>query len=239
MDALLPIVLTLLMSVGLYIVPPPDGITGLARRWKSEKPFRIAVCSVMALAAVDVVYRVQSQDVYNYVAAIGVVGGALWGASVWWHQETLRKTKEDPGLQASLSCEQTSLPNGSVLLSIDCTMRNTGVWPIHPDAAHGSFQVGRFSADVKDRAFAMEDIGEKVAEIPIAQRLWSARLEPTTETVFSAYYVASAGFFYGILFSLPDKPKDGQSAWTWKKWRVVYVPDRRRSIEGRRDQHLA
>ncbi len=62
-------------------------------------------------------------------------------------------------------------------------------------------------------------------EILCAPHLKRLRLEPKTETVFTAQYLATPGHLHAVLFTLPSQTlnEDGEP-WKWGQWRAVFVP---------------
>jgi hypothetical protein len=222
-DILRALLIGLFAWLCLYGAMSPGGIKRFAEQWRSDAQFRTVACFLVPVTLGGVAYTFSAEGFYYFVASLAIVGGSVWAASLWMHQEELREIKENPGVRATLSCKQTPLGNGSVLLSLNCTVRNTGVTPIFPDAKRGSFQIGRLDSDIKDQFLATERLGQKVAEIGIPERLWHVRLEPNTDTTFTAYYAAAPGYLYSILFTLPDTSKSGAEPWLWKKWRVIHV----------------
>jgi len=165
------------------------------------------------------------QDIYNLATIVGIGIGASWAIYTWLHQESLRKIKENPGLEFSFSCSQVALPDGRVFVTVDCSVRNTGVWPIFPVIEKASFRIGKIPADAATGFLKPDGRMEKEEEILCAPHREGMRLEPQTTTVFTAHYLAAQNCFYVITFTLPSEilRKDG-TKWDWIKWHVIYVP---------------
>jgi hypothetical protein len=133
-------------------------------------------------------------------------------------------------VEVGFACRQDPLPDGRVLLTIDFAVRNTGVLPIHPDMAGASYRVGRIPL-TSATGFLTRDVAvEGEVEIQCAPHRVGLRLEPKTETIFTAQFLAMPGQLYAVSFTLPSEipSKDGQP-WTWGRWRAVYVPGPRQA----------
>jgi hypothetical protein len=165
------------------------------------------------------------QDGFNLTSIIGISIGACWAVYTWWHQERLRRIKDDPGLAIGIKCKLAPLPDGRVLMTVDCSVGNTGVMPIFPEAERASFRIGHIPACAATGFLTRETLVEDVQETVYGPRIKGLRLEPKTETVFSAQYLAAPGLLYAVAFTLPSQrhTRNGKP-WDWSKWRAVYVP---------------
>jgi hypothetical protein len=66
---------------------------------------------------------------------------------------------------------------------------------------------------------------EDVQEFVFGPRIQGLRLEPNTDTVFTAQYLATPGRLYAVAFTLPSRIATKHAKpWEWSKWRAVYVP---------------
>jgi hypothetical protein len=171
------------------------------------------------------VFAFSLQDAASIATIIAAAIAGPWALYTWWHQERLRRIKADPGVEVGFECTQDPLPDGRVLLTIDCAVRNTGVMPIFPEAEKASFRIGQLDSG-GGTGFLTRNmpVGDR-QEIVCGSRVQGLRVEPNTETIFTAHYLAMPGLLYGIMFTLPSQifDKNGKP-WKWTKWRVVYVP---------------
>jgi hypothetical protein len=167
------------------------------------------------------------QDISNLATIAGIGIGATWAIYTWWHQESLRKIKENPGLEFGFSCSQESLPDGRVLVTVDCSVRNTGVWPIFPIVERASFRISTIPFEGETGFLEPDGRIEEGKVILCARDRQGMRLEPQTTTVFTAHYLAAPKCLYWVTFTLPSEilREDG-TKWDWIRRRVIYVPER-------------
>ncbi len=165
---------------------------------------------------------------YKLFAIIAIALGGLWAITKWIHQEQIRKQKEVPGFQAELSFTQVPLSKDMILLTIDVITMNTGDVPIRPEIQKAFISVK--ATEVKSLArFIQKDVKAKPDEtFLLAPDLSELCLEPRTQTVFSAFYIAKPKTLYSVHFNLPAKhcTSDGKP-WSWHKWRLFYTSDHR------------
>jgi hypothetical protein len=166
-------------------------------------------------------------ETYKLVAIIAIIVGALWGVSTWCHQERLRKVKEEPGFECEMEFSQSKLSDGDILLTIDVITMNTGVLPLWPVTRQASISVKAISPPASP-GFIKEDTDSKPDAIvyPVADRP-DMRLEPGTQTIFSAFFKAKPDQLYAVQFDLPTNysAKDGEK-WRWRKYQVVHVAEK-------------
>jgi len=165
---------------------------------------------------------------YKLVASLAILGAGVWGALTWWRQERLRKTKEEPGIECTMECSQSRLPDGDILLSIDVVTMNTGVLPLWPATKEASISIKAINSPPSERFVKEEADARRDVLFPVADRD-DMRLEPRTRTVFSAFFEAKANHLYVVEFDLPAS-KGGQG-WHWKKRRVVFVSEKSAKAE--------
>jgi hypothetical protein len=178
-----------------------------------------ALVELVAGACVLLALIVSSiQDASNLATIAGIVIGASWAIYTWRHQESLRNIKENPGLECSFSCSQIALPFERVLLTVDCSVRNTGVWPIFPVFERASFRIGRIPADAATGFLKPDGPVEEAEEWLCAPNRKGMRLEPQTNTVLPVHYLARPGYLYAVTFTLPSNilTEDGKP-WDWTK----------------------
>ena len=162
-------------------------------------------------------------EVYKLAAICAIILGGGWAIKTWRHQERLRKVKEEPGFECQMEFSQAKLPDGDILLAIDVVTKNTGVWPLWPATEKASISVK--AIDLPTSQGLIEEGADSKADavlFPAAGR-GKMRLEPSTRTVFSAFFKAKANQLYSVQFDLPAN--DSGQGWHWKNRRVIYVSD--------------
>jgi hypothetical protein len=162
-------------------------------------------------------------ETYKLVATVAIIVGGIWGVSMWCHQERLRRVKENPGFECQIEVSQSKLSDGDILLAIDVITMNTGVLPLWPATEDASISVKAIDLPRSQR-FIEEEADSKADAVsfPAAGR-GKMRLEPSTRTVFSAFFKAKANQLYSVQFDLPAN--DTGQGWHWRKRRVVYASD--------------
>ena len=78
---------------------------------------------------------VETPENASYLATVCGIGLTAFCAIYIW------LNKDDPGLEFTLSIEQEPLPIGPVLVTMDCSVRNTGFWPVYPVAEKAAFEI--------------------------------------------------------------------------------------------------
>ena len=162
-------------------------------------------------------------EVYKLAAICAIILGGGWAIKTWRHQERLRKVKEEPGFECQMEFSQAKLSYGDILLAIDVVTTNTGVWPLWPATEKASISVK--AIDLPTSQGLIEEGADSKADavlFPAAGR-GKMRLEPSTRTVFSAFFKAKANQLYSVQFDLPAN--DSGQGWHWKNRRVIYVSD--------------
>ena len=162
-------------------------------------------------------------EAYKLALICAIIVGAAWAYKTWRHQERLRKVKEEPGFECQMEFSQAKLPDGDILLAIDVVTTNTGVWPLWPATEGASISVK--AIDLPTSQGLIEEGADSKADavlFPAAGR-GKMRLEPSTRTVFSAFFKAKANQLYSVQFDLPAN--DSGQGWHWKNRRVIYVSD--------------
>jgi hypothetical protein len=124
---------------------------------------------------------------------------------------------------------QSKLPDGDILLAIDVVTVNTGVMPLWPATEDASISVKAIGLPTSQKFIEEEADSKPDAVLFPAAGRGKMRLEPSTRTVFSAFFKAKANQLYSVQFDLPSN-ETGQG-WHWKKSRVVYVSDKSEKAE--------
>jgi len=162
-------------------------------------------------------------EAYKLFAIFAIIFGGAWAVKTWRHQERLRKVKENPGFECQMEFFQSKLPDGDILLAIDVVTMNTGVWPLWPATEDASISVKAIDLPTSQGLIEEEAESKPDAVLFPAAGRGKMRLEPSTRTVFSAFFKAKTNQLYSVQFDLPAN--DTGQGWHWKKRRIIYVSD--------------
>ena len=69
-------------------------------------------------------------SVENIVASVAIVAGGGWAVWKWGYGETLRKRREFPDLDGTLTAASVPLPGGKAYLTLQAVWRNPGAVPV-------------------------------------------------------------------------------------------------------------
>src|SRR6266536_2911977 len=162
-------------------------------------------------------------EAYKLFAIFAIIFGGAWAVKTWRHQERLRKVKENPGFECPMEFFQSKLPDGDILLAIAVVTMNTGVWPLWPATEDASISVKAIDLPTSQGLIEEEAESKPDAVLFPAAGRGKMRLEPSTRTVFSAFFKAKTNQLYSVQFDLPAN--DTGQGWHWKKRRIIYVSD--------------
>jgi hypothetical protein len=134
----------------------------------------------------------------NAVASIAIILGGLWAGWKWGYGETLRKRREYPDLDGTLTAASVPLPGGKAYLTLQAVWRNPGPGPIWVCSEHTFVEQYELGADPPLGSFRMADYpgATKIATVPLHFREYV--MGPQTESVMTEHFVVAAGSVYAF-----------------------------------------
>jgi hypothetical protein len=147
-------------------------------------------------------------SVENIVASVAIVAGGGWAVWKWGYGETLRKRREFPDLDGTLTAASVPLPGGKAYLTLQAVWRNPGAVPVRvcPDPGHSFVEQYELGQDPPLGSFRMAGYpgAAKVATVPMPPRVTT--LGPQTESVMTEHFVVPAGSVYAFNWQICQGP---------------------------------
>ena len=147
-------------------------------------------------------------SVENIVASVAIVAGGGWAAWKWGYGETLRKRREFPDLDGTLTTASVPLPGGKAYLTLQAVWRNPGPVPVRVclDPGHSFVEQWELGKDPPLGSFRMAGYpgAAKVATVPMPPRVTT--LGPQTESVMTEHFVVAAGSVYAFTWQICQGP---------------------------------
>lgn len=136
--------------------------------------------------------------VENAFASIAIIVGGLWAGWRWGYGEALRKRREYPDLDGTLTATAVPLPGGKAYLTLQAAWRNPGPGPITVCPEHSFVEQYEFVEDPPLGSLRIADHpgARKIATVPLHLRGYV--LGPQTESVMVEHFVVAAGSVYAF-----------------------------------------
>jgi hypothetical protein len=132
------------------------------------------------------------------ITSAAIVVGGLWAGWKWGYGEALRRRRELPDLDGTLSGAAVALAVGKVCLTLQSVWHNPGPGPIRVCPDHSFVEQYELAINPPLGSFRIADCPgmTKIATVPWRYRAFI--MGPQTESVVTEHFVISAGQVYAF-----------------------------------------
>jgi hypothetical protein len=136
------------------------------------------------------------------VTSAAIVVGGLWAGWKWGYGETLRKRRELPDLDGTLTATSVPLPGGKAYLTLQAVWRNPGPGPIMVRPDHSFVEQYELGTDPPLGSFRVAGHPglTKISTAPWRYRGYA--MGPLTESVLTEHFVVPAGSVYAFTWQI-------------------------------------
>jgi hypothetical protein len=140
-----------------------------------------------------------SAIVRDVVTSAAVLLGGAWAAWKWGYGETLRRRREMPSPDGTLTATSIRVDEITTVVTLSAIWRNRGLLPICLCAKHSFVKAFRLPNKLPIGNLILE----KMAPTSVAEADWSDYvLEPNTDTVMTEHFVLKNDGIYGFKWTI-------------------------------------
>ncbi len=136
------------------------------------------------------------------VTSIAIVVGGLWAGWKWGYGEALRRRRELPDLDGTLSATTVSLPGGRTCLALQSVWRNPGPGPIRVCPDHSFVEQYELGTDLPLGGFRITECPgiKKISVVP--WRYHAYIMGAQTESVVTEHFIVPVGPVYAFTWRI-------------------------------------
>ncbi len=134
----------------------------------------------------------------NIVTSAAIIVGGVWAGWKWGYGEKIRKGREHPDLDGTLTASAVPLPAGKAYLTLQAEWRNPGPLPIRMCPDHTFIEQYELAWDPPAGSLRLAGYpgAVKISKIPLT---WPAyTMGPQTASIMTEHFVVAAGPVYAF-----------------------------------------
>jgi hypothetical protein len=138
----------------------------------------------------------------DVVTSAALVLGGGWAAWKWGYGETLRRRREMPSPDGTLTATSVRLNDETTAVTLNAIWRNRGPLPIELCATHTVVEAFILNKSLPIGRFILES-GTDIEPISVATPTWSFYiLEPNTDSVMTEHFILNHDYPHGFRWTI-------------------------------------
>src|SRR5262249_14847715 len=134
--------------------------------------------------------------VKDLVTIAAVILGGFWAAWKWGYGETLRKRREMPSPDGTLTATSVPIDATKIVVTLNAVWRNRGPLPIELCAKHSAVEAFKFGHSLRLGNLILQ-AGEQIERVSDVRPSWDAYVfEPNTDSVITQHFVLDRNYVY-------------------------------------------
>ncbi len=143
-----------------------------------------------------------SAIVKDIVTSAAVMLGGVWAAWKWGYGETLRRRREMPSPDGTLTATSVPIDDTTTAVTLNAIWRNRGPLPIELCAAHSVVEAFKLSNSLPKGNLILL-AGKEIESIAVVKPMWNVYvLEPNTDSVITEHFVLDRNYVYGFKWTI-------------------------------------